>query len=292
MKRKDGFIILDEQQEITRPQDQERDYGSNEHLWFSINGEEYFYKQYQDLSACYTELFCEEIAKSLNIPTATYDLAIYKGQTGIISKNYNPTHKNEVHILTLIKEIYKNKDMAHNMPKKVSNLETIWNVLEYHYFDNPHRHEIVENIMKGVVDSFILQLCTGNTDLHVRNLVIIEDENPHLAPNFDYGFGLSAFTRKSKFHPYSLNIDPYSDLLKVKELMEQFFSTLDAETVEYCYQKIIAMPTSDEVFEKIEEKIGMPVDEFYKYLIEYEYEIYQPALLSVIKDFHQTQKRK
>lgn len=291
MERKDGFIVLDEQQEIKRHQMQERDYGSNDHLWFSIDGKEYFYKQYKDVSKCYNELFCEEIAKALNISTATYDLAMYNGKTGIISKNYNPTHQNEIHILTLIKETYQNADMYFSMPKKFSNLETIWNVLEYHYFNHPHRQEIVKNIMKGVVDSFILQLCTGNTDLHARNLVIIEDENPHLAPNFDYGFGLSAYAKKSKFHPYSLNVDPYSDLLKVRELIEQFFATLDAETIEYCYQKINAMPTADEAFEKIETKIGMPIDEFYKYMIEYEYELYQPALLSIIKDFRNQQKR-
>ena len=87
--------------------------------------------------------------------------------------------------------ITKNIDLFPNeiFIENAFNLEDVWWALEYHYHENKNKEQIIKNLMNQLVDSFILQILTFNSDLNFENLIILEDENPVLAANLDYGKG-------------------------------------------------------------------------------------------------------
>ena len=93
--RENGFLLLDGK--ITKI-NKEKKNGINYGYWINYKSEEYYFKTGTEYEL-YMELFCEEIAKILNIPTATYDLAKINARIGIISKNINPEKKKEITIL-------------------------------------------------------------------------------------------------------------------------------------------------------------------------------------------------
>lgn len=67
-------------------------------FWIEKENTEYYFKE-GNLNELYMKLFCEEIGNILNIPTSKNDLAKIDNKIGIISKNINPNHEKEIHIL-------------------------------------------------------------------------------------------------------------------------------------------------------------------------------------------------
>ncbi len=61
--------------------------GSRNKMWF--NNSSYMFKEiWNDSYEDYAELIASELAKEFGIPSAYYDLAIYQGKNGVITKNF------------------------------------------------------------------------------------------------------------------------------------------------------------------------------------------------------------
>lgn len=247
MKYTNGYVVLDNEQLINDPNPKEIKYGMNKSYWFKINDEEYFYKQCLEVEEAYMEMFSAIIAKYLNIKTVKYDIATFHNHIGVISKNYNENHQKEISLQQIVNKFYNdvikdNKDYNYNL-KDLYNLEMIWDSLKYQY----HNDDIVRNLMKEIIDSFILQFLTGNRDLNLSNLVIILNDVPSLAPNHDYS--IQDINNYSDLN-YALEVEPKSG----KSIIDNFLDTSSNYYVNYFKEKILMMPRIETIFLRVELK--------------------------------------
>ena len=47
---------------------------------------------------------------------------------------------------------------------------------EYYYKDRKDKSSLVSHLMSQIVKSFVLQIITGNVDLHYQNLVLLDGQ--------------------------------------------------------------------------------------------------------------------
>ena len=251
MKYINGYVNLDNEKIINDPNPKTTKYGMNNSFWFLINNQEYFYKECLEKDEAYMEIFSSIIARGINIKTVIYDLALYHNKIGVISLNYNQKHKYERTLLEIVKNYYDNNkiEQKHNYSiTDMYNLEMIWDALSY-YYKNP---KIVSNLMNEIVDSFILQLLTGNFDLNVSNLVIIESEVPYLAPNHDYSLQSSICLSKLN---YALTVEPKS----FNNPIDEFLNVSSDEFINYFKEKIMMLPKIEHIFLRVELKIKQKI---------------------------------
>ena len=244
MKYTNGYVVLDNEQLINDPNPKEIKYGMNKSYWFKINDKEYFYKQCLEIEEVYMEMFSAIIAKYLNIKTAKYDMAIFHNHIGVISRNYNENHQKEISLQEIVSNFYndviKNNKEYNYQLKDLCNLEMIWDALRYQFKD-----DIVRNLMKEIIDSFILQFLTGNRDLNLSNLVIILNDVPSLAPNHDYS--IQDINNYSDLN-YALEVEPKSK----ENIIDNFLDTSSKYYVNYFKEKILMMPRIETIFLRVE----------------------------------------
>lgn len=141
--RKNGFLMINSKSKI---REKSKNNGTSYGYWIQKDGEEYYFKV-GSIYKLYMELFCEEIAKLLKIPTVTYDLAKIGSRQGVISKSYNPNHVKEITIFQILEkyyqevicqhpDLYKNEMFIEN----AFNLEDVWWALDYYYQDLPNKN--------------------------------------------------------------------------------------------------------------------------------------------------------
>ncbi len=159
MLRKNGYLVLDDEKEIKKNQD---DFAKVH--WFFVDGQELMFKSGVSEYVCFAELFGEQVALSLKIPTVSYDLAMYRGVRGVLSPNYNPLHVKEIPLEVILQKYYdevicENFEQFPNemFLQNVHNLEDIWWALEYSYKEHANKTKIVEHLMHQIVESYILQ---------------------------------------------------------------------------------------------------------------------------------------
>ena len=157
------------------------------------------FKEQSNLYTCYSELFSEEIAKILDFETAHYDLAVFNGYQGVISYNFLKNEENYLSGFDVLNEYFEEKifmdqkmasmynidldnDTIDEAFDKLNNLDSIWSIIEEKYKDDPHKRQIVFNIMDKVVDKLMFDILTVNVDDHSDNWALIDNR---LAPLFD-----------------------------------------------------------------------------------------------------------
>lgn len=274
--RVNGYRILDEEaKKIPR----EKEAGAHYGFWLEIDGEEYYFKVETEFEQ-YMELFCEELAKVLKISTISYDLAYYDGLKGVISKDMNPNGEGKIKIGTILKKYYN--DVICENPALFSNeiflenaynLETVWWSLQYYYRDRPNKDIIVENLMNHIMESFYFQLLTFNYDMNYQNIIILGDENPRIAPNFDYGGG-GLINFDIPIYNYGFPATPHSMSKRsgrqAKEVIQNFLEISDVTFVNKLesYVDVLLNLDLETIIKKIEERTESPVPkEVQDYLI-------------------------
>ncbi len=116
--------------------DEEETKGARNKFWF--NNYEYLFKEtYSDSYEDYAELIASELANFLNISCASYDLAIYNGKKGVITKNFvNEDDGNELISGTeIINEVYQKyvcpiKAICQKYYDIVSSMQSTKNILK------------------------------------------------------------------------------------------------------------------------------------------------------------------
>lgn len=85
MERKDGFLVIDDFDRI------EKEYYKGRHCvgWFTDGQNDFLFKKYDynTILNCYRELVYAKLATKLGMKNVGYDLAIYRGVYGVITKN-------------------------------------------------------------------------------------------------------------------------------------------------------------------------------------------------------------
>lgn len=213
MKRENGFILLDDYLGHTVSS-----VGHSNITCFTIDGEDWYFKEVDELEDCCLEVFASILADYLHFSTAIYDLAYYQDSCGVLSKSVFPKDEKTIYLKDLLKNIY-----GQDMP--ATSLEEIWMALEQYYNDRANKREIIHSLMHEFVDAFLLQILIGNIDANTGNFCIIDDEYPHLAPNFDYGlaFSLQNGSVEDEFFCLRISYGEKGDEISFKSL---FFSLL------------------------------------------------------------------
>lgn len=129
----------------------------------------------------YAELIYEELCKQVGIECAHYDLAIYKGQRGVLSQNVAKDNES----LILMKDIMDSVGVENyeNEPICIDAiLETVHSMCKFEDISNEQRSDICKDICKVA----IFDVFTMSTDRHSRNLAILYSEGDiKMSPLFD-----------------------------------------------------------------------------------------------------------
>lgn len=249
MKRKDGFLILDEYAGSTFPS-----LGHSKVTCFKIDEEDWYFKEGDDLENCYLEVFTSILANYLHFPTALYDLACYHDSYGVISKSIFSKGKKIVYISELLRNIY-GQDIA------ITSLEEIWMALEQYYGNRENKREIIQSLMREFVNAFLLQILIGNVDVNTGNLCIIDDEMPHLSPNFDYGlaFSLQDGFVKDELFGLCVSYGEWHDEVSFQSLFFSFFSFSDEAASQFA-KVLQSLPEFDVLKSEMEQllQVSLP----------------------------------
>lgn len=252
---------------------------------FKYNGVEYFYKYDHPREpfkvSPYNELVACEIAEDLSIPHVEYDLAIVGGFKGAISKDFR---QNNVKYLSG-KEFLSNSHPLGSQENisKLNNLEDIWIALEEHYGRNPNYQNIVSELMKKVINIFIFDLLTGQTDRGDSNWGFIEhpDGTLDLQPLFDNMRILvlhhhMATERYPSVSKLLLQVDQDAGRY-FEDNLEEFLKFSDKEFVNSLYNNLWAISPENlqKIFTRIEKKSENPMPEELKqfYLKEFDVQL-------------------
>lgn len=240
-------------------------------LSFKYNEVEYFYKYERPREpfkvSPYNELIACEIAEDLFLPHVDYDLAIIGGFKGVISKDFR---KNNVKYLSGKEFLSNNYPLGHqDNISNLNNLEDIWIALEKYYNGNQNYQNIVSELMKKIVNIFIFDLLTGQTDRHFLNWGFIEylDGTLDLQPLFDNMRILVLHHREAEERYPSvsrllLQID--QDVGRYfEDSLEEFLKFSGKEFVNSLYHNlwVISQENLQKIFTRIEKKSGYPMSE-------------------------------
>lgn len=166
----------------------------------------------------------------------------------------------------------KNKGVINN------NLEKIWFALEDRYKDRGNMQEIVKNIMKKIIDVFILDIITGQVDRNATNLEIVEyeDGTVDLQPIFDNG---RAMLNDPMSTTVCLTVD-HDYWRNLSDVIERFylFSSSEFNGLLLNCLWVIENENIKSILDRVEEKIGCKLDDKLRDLYLLRFKIYYEFL--------------
>ena len=173
-----GRIILDDYELM--------DYniiGRKEKQWLSKNNQKYLFKTNAINYEIYAEMIAAELAKQCGFETASYDLAIYQGKTGIVTPsflNFGDIIINGENYLEGAKEIAAQNNII--LDFKENSIENILNAVA---LQDPNSD--IFSILKSLFQMFCFDLLILESDRNKTNWSMIRDINGNLrvAPIYD-----------------------------------------------------------------------------------------------------------
>ena len=309
-QRKDGWIELDKfiEERLGRPLTK-KEYNNNSlmidgliepnisgnHDNYIITTEEgqIFYKSQQfNSDEAYAELFAEEISKILDIPTAHYDLAIFRGKKGVISYSFIKEYDTYYPGTDILLDFYEqnleddpekrklyninNRDSIERMLDKLNNLEDIWSILEDRFKNNYNKDIIIPRIIHGLVNKLIFDILTVNVDDHTENWGVLDDNElgKILAPQFDNARILNLhrnilverFASKSPLQDKELDLTvDNSSVRKPLDVLKRFLDISSSEYRDLVIDKVNKLQEGiDSIPEIIEKRTEYPMPSYLK----------------------------
>lgn len=247
---------------------------------FNYDKEEYFYK-YKYNSIAYNELVAGELLEDFDLPHIEYDLAIFNGCKGVISKNYKDNNFKYISGEDILNKFWIDDLYV----EQHNNLDDIWDALEYRYRNHQNKREIISNLMNKIVKLYIFDIIACQSDRHSLNWEIMEnDNNIDLAPIYDNEKILSTSGRNSFI---SLTTEQYFNEIIFKSI--ENFQKVSAENyVELLKQNLclISDENLNSIFERIENKTGYPMPDNYKKYYLSEYQSHRKKLEKFFNDYN------
>lgn len=252
---------------------------SKGHYWLKIDGDYYYFKNTKDI---YEELIVEECAKVLGIEAVSYDLAVFKGVEGVISKSYQKIDAEYISGNDILYDYLMDKknhpylqDMGYDLRNldqfftqidlsdSIHTLEVIWQAIEYRYKDRKTPIN-VSKIMKKLVSMFCFNILIAQNDGMPVNWELEESNggielkpfydgsdtlnDANLYPNPSMSLSIN-FQDKERNNYYKLE-----EFLKIssKEFIDIFLEMFDALDI-YEFMNIM---------NRVENKIGRKIPQF------------------------------
>lgn len=180
MERKKGFLIIDEFERV------EKVYNKGRYCvdWFTDGQNEYLFKKYDYLPVLnsYREKIYAKLATKLGMKNVGYDLAVYRGTYGVITKNC--TNCETISMDQVIDNYKKKNSITSIFSEFLFNVQDLDNILTYLYGkeSNYNRVEMHRNVMLY----FYYQILSANMDLCSVNMSM-EKSTFRLLPLYDFG---------------------------------------------------------------------------------------------------------
>lgn len=245
MKRENGFIVLDDYsgQLISSV-------GHSSITCFHIDGEDWYFKEAEEANL-YKELFCSFICSSLDIVCVEYHLAKYKDRIGHLSHDYKKTHEKEVTLYDVLADYYVSYAVLLEEYQDLKCFDDLYNfkdvlkAFEYRYRNYENKEAILQRLEKELLDAFLLQIFLGNSDMHYKNLGVLESkESVRLTPNYDFGRAFYVSVDSNLF-PYALKWQRSEEKQIPRETILEFMK--DAKYQEYFFYKISLLPRTEDI---------------------------------------------
>lgn len=175
-------------------------YGSRKNKkWFLIDDDEYLFKGSSGPFEEIKEIINELISSQLNILTAEYDLAIYRGAKGVITKDFS----NGKHIKTMLSLLCEINNLRNDLYTYILALYT-----------KGLNEEYIKRNLKIWLYNHILDIFTCQRDRHFKNIAIFNDD---LMPTPRYD-SCGSFLTISKY----AKINNFVNSSSKRELIEKY----------------------------------------------------------------------
>ena len=240
-------------------------------FWY---GEEKYFFSYDSLTDPVAELIVGCIADDLKVGHIEYDMAKIGNIKGTLSKYYivkdfkylsgrdilvgNVDYALDEDLI----DAYGYEEAKLREISRYNALEGIWHGLEYRY---ENRLDVVEELMNGFIDMFIVDVLTGQRDRHFDNWNIVEypDGRVELMPLFDNG---RSFTVHPLMCRMGLSVNDLNENAPIKLLeknLEDFVKQSSREFISRLVDSLwVLLPENvEKIFERIESKIGFPLSD-------------------------------
>ena len=193
----DGRIIIDEFYDKVRKKLETR--GKREKIWLIFDDVSVLFKKINEMTfEDYAELLAEALYNQIGIPSADYDLAIFRGENGVLSENF--LEKGEtlipgnIFLLNCVKRFGKEKlGIEEINERSLNNVVTIQKAFQMMIPKKKKKKESIE-----LYNRFGVHCMTLQGDIHWRNWSVIynsqKDSSYRLAPLYDSA-GMCRFSR-------------------------------------------------------------------------------------------------
>ena len=170
-RNKNGYIDINN---IPKEILDRKTYGSRkDKFWFNYEENEYLFKPNMNQEEDVREILNEEMAKILDIENAKYDLAIFQGKKGVISKNFILSN---THLLLGIQVLCKYNLGIHN------DIFTYMEAIKK--YGEPKEKVLI--VTEELLKRHILDILSAQRDRNIENIAFIESNNGiALAPRYD-----------------------------------------------------------------------------------------------------------
>lgn len=176
--------------------------GTKSKFWFKRDAGELLFKQpRQNTGEDWSEKVAGELCELLNLPHAHYDLALWKGQRGVVTPNFAPRPYRLVHGNELLARIDNNYPSQRYFRVQEHKLKTVLKIIKVLDPGFPVGWAPISPINVSVeifVGYLLLDAWIGNQDRHHENwgFVVIppvkegDKFKVHLAPTYDHASSL------------------------------------------------------------------------------------------------------
>ena len=230
---------------------------------FDYEETKYYFKRVNKMFV-FHEMMGFEIAKEFGLNAVEYDVAFDGEDVGNLSKNfYKPTM---LYLETLLTNYYGEAVDSCNLNDVMI------------LFNERFPVDIRYRLEKQLVDLLMFDLIIDNHDRHSRN-IMIDMKTKSLGPIFDNELMLTKAIYDGKYY-FSL-FGPDENTLDV------FMNYMDEDTVKRFVDKVelINKGNIEKYIQRIEEKIGAPIDIVVKNLMVKKFEVQYAFLQDKIKEY-------
>jgi hypothetical protein len=144
----------------------------------------------------WAEKVCCEICKLLDLPHAHYDLAIWDGRKGVVTKSFVPDGARLVFGNELLSKFIDEYDQSTRYKARQHTVRVVMAVTGHQDVGLPLGWDVPSNAIKDAASVFVgylmLDALVGNQDRHHENwaLILVPDQGVFFAPTFDHASSL------------------------------------------------------------------------------------------------------
>lgn len=224
---------------------------------FVWNGTKYYFKE-MPMRELVNELVAIEIGKLVDISVLDLDVATFQQAYGTLSEDFQQPGDQKVSLPDVMQE-YAVSSMDDDdtlldffTVKSLNNLEDIWFALEEKYQDTA----MVSTTMNSLVDIFCFDMLTGQSDRHLGNIELLENENSiRLAPCYDNSsiYGGNRSLLGVDFNDFGTSSE--------EEKLTKFLTISSQEFVDrfFTMQKKLKDVGMDAILTSVTEEYGIPI---------------------------------